>query len=56
MCGGFVANYTLSTDFCHQADLQALEGIFVEPRTSHPSLSPLPLSPSLHTPKQKAYG
>lgn len=31
MRGGYVANYTLSTDFCHQADLQALEGIFVEP-------------------------
>lgn len=31
MYEGFVANYTLSTDFCHQPDLQALEGIFVEP-------------------------
>lgn len=28
---GFVANYTLSTDYCHQPDLQGLEGIFVEP-------------------------
>ncbi|KAH6631714.1 hypothetical protein F5144DRAFT_511499 [Chaetomium tenue] len=31
MKNGYVANYTLSTDFCHQPDLQALEGIFVEP-------------------------
>ncbi|KAK3376061.1 hypothetical protein B0T24DRAFT_648168 [Lasiosphaeria ovina] len=28
---GFVANYTLSTDFCHQADLQGLSGMLVEP-------------------------
>ena len=47
MSGGYVANYTLSTDFCHQADLQALEGIFVEPRTSRPSRStPRCLPPS----------
>ncbi|KAJ4291590.1 hypothetical protein N0V88_006190 [Collariella sp. IMI 366227] len=31
MRGGFVSNTTLATDFCHQPDLQALEGIFVEP-------------------------
>ncbi|KAL2019560.1 hypothetical protein VTK56DRAFT_9527 [Thermocarpiscus australiensis] len=31
MQDGYVANYTLSTDFCHQPDLQSLEGIFVEP-------------------------
>jgi hypothetical protein len=31
MRDGFVANYTLSTDFCHQPDQQGLEGIFVEP-------------------------
>ncbi|EAQ88159.1 hypothetical protein CHGG_04778 [Chaetomium globosum CBS 148.51] len=31
MKNGYVANYTLSTDYCHQPDLQALEGIFVEP-------------------------
>ncbi|RMZ79720.1 hypothetical protein DV738_g3180, partial [Chaetothyriales sp. CBS 135597] len=30
---GFVSNYTLSTDFCHQPDLQSLEGIFIEPLT-----------------------
>ncbi|KAK4187874.1 family 90 putative glycosyltransferase [Podospora australis] len=31
MQDGYVWNYTLSTDFCHQSDLQALEGVFVEP-------------------------
>jgi len=31
MHGGFVANYTLSTEFCHQPDLQGLEGIFINP-------------------------
>lgn len=31
MRDGYVANYTLSTDVCHQADLQGLEGIFVRP-------------------------
>ncbi|KAK3994489.1 KDEL motif-containing protein 1 [Cladorrhinum sp. PSN332] len=31
MENGYVSNFTLSTDFCHQSDLQALEGIFVEP-------------------------
>lgn len=30
---GYVKNYTLSTDFCHQPDLQGLNGIFVEPIT-----------------------
>ncbi len=28
---GYVSNYTLSTDFCHQPDLQGLEGIFIQP-------------------------
>ena len=28
---GFVSNFTLSTEFCHQPDLQGLNGIFVEP-------------------------
>ncbi|KAK0610388.1 hypothetical protein B0T17DRAFT_464843, partial [Bombardia bombarda] len=28
---GYVANYTMSTEFCHQPDLQGLNGIFVEP-------------------------
>ncbi|KAM7213372.1 hypothetical protein V8F06_011222 [Rhypophila decipiens] len=33
MENGYVKNYTLSTEFCHQPDLQALNGIFVEPIT-----------------------
>ncbi|KJZ77644.1 hypothetical protein HIM_02821 [Hirsutella minnesotensis 3608] len=28
---GYVSNYTLSTEFCHQPDLQGLEGILIEP-------------------------
>ncbi|KAH8668953.1 glycosyltransferase family 90 protein [Xylariales sp. PMI_506] len=28
---GFVSNATLSADFCHQPDLQGLEGIFIKP-------------------------
>ncbi|KAK4235095.1 glycosyltransferase [Achaetomium macrosporum] len=40
---GYVANYTLSTDFCHQADLQALEGIFVEPLSVSTTKSLLPI-------------
>ncbi|KAK3934962.1 hypothetical protein QBC46DRAFT_59525 [Diplogelasinospora grovesii] len=28
---GYVSNYTMSTEFCHQPDLQGLSGIFVEP-------------------------
>ncbi|KAJ9103731.1 hypothetical protein QFC21_002191 [Naganishia friedmannii] len=28
---GYVSNYTLSTDLCHQPDLQGLEGIFIQP-------------------------
>ncbi|OLN90177.1 Beta-1,2-xylosyltransferase 1-like protein 5 [Colletotrichum chlorophyti] len=31
MRGGFVSNYTLSTQLCHQPDLQGLNGIFIEP-------------------------
>ncbi|KAK0724308.1 glycosyltransferase family 90 protein [Lasiosphaeris hirsuta] len=31
MQDGYVANYTLSTEFCHQPDLQGLNGIFVQP-------------------------
>jgi hypothetical protein len=40
---GFVANYTLSTDFCHQPDLQALEGIFVEPISVSATKSLIPV-------------
>ncbi|KAI0202114.1 glycosyltransferase family 90 protein [Astrocystis sublimbata] len=28
---GYVSNFSLSTEFCHQPDLQALEGIFIHP-------------------------
>lgn len=28
---GYVSNYTMSTEICHQPDLQGLNGIFVEP-------------------------
>ncbi|KAI1843425.1 hypothetical protein JX265_013307 [Neoarthrinium moseri] len=31
---GFVSNYTMSTQFCHQPDLQGLEGIFIKPLTT----------------------
>lgn len=43
MKDGYVANYTLSTDFCHQPDLQALEGIFVEPISTSATKSLIPL-------------
>ncbi|KAL5323711.1 hypothetical protein ACEPPN_008252 [Leptodophora sp. 'Broadleaf-Isolate-01'] len=28
---GYVSNYTLSTDFCHQPDLQGLHGMMIDP-------------------------
>lgn len=31
---GYVANSTLSAEFCHQPDLQGLEGIFIRPLTT----------------------
>jgi len=31
MYEGYVSNYTRSTEFCHQPDLQGLEGIFINP-------------------------
>lgn len=34
MRDGYVANYTLGADVCHQPDLQALHGIFVQPLTA----------------------
>lgn len=30
---GYVSNFTLSTEICHQPDLQGLSGVLVEPRT-----------------------
>lgn len=43
MQDGYVANYTLSTTMCHQPDLQALEGIFVEPLSVSATNSLLPI-------------
>ncbi|KAK0611237.1 hypothetical protein B0T14DRAFT_530005 [Immersiella caudata] len=43
MRGGYVANYTLSTDFCHQPDLQGLNGIFVEPLSTSATSTLFPL-------------
>ena len=43
MKDGYVANYTLSTDFCHQPDLQALQGIFVEPISVSATKSLIPV-------------
>ncbi|KAL2268081.1 hypothetical protein VTJ83DRAFT_2927 [Remersonia thermophila] len=40
---GYVANHTLSTSFCHQPDLQALEGIFVEPLSVSATASLVPV-------------
>lgn len=37
MYQGFVSNYTLSTDICHQPDLQGLEGILIEPLSTKAS-------------------
>lgn len=31
---GYVSNSTLSSEFCHQPDLQGLEGIFIQPLTT----------------------
>lgn len=31
---GYVSNSTLSSEFCHQPDLQGLEGIFIKPLTT----------------------
>ncbi len=43
MKDGYVANYTLSTDYCHQPDLQALEGIFVEPLSTSTTRTLFPI-------------
>ncbi|KAI0015464.1 glycosyltransferase family 90 protein [Xylariomycetidae sp. FL0641] len=31
---GYVSNFTLSKEFCHQPDLQGLEGIFINPQST----------------------
>jgi len=28
---GYISNFTLSSDFCHQPDLQGLHGMMIEP-------------------------
>ncbi|KKF94640.1 Beta-1 2-xylosyltransferase 1 [Ceratocystis platani] len=43
MENGYVSNYTLSTDFCHQPDLQSLEGIFLRPLSISSTKTLLPL-------------
>ncbi|KAL2888493.1 Beta-1,2-xylosyltransferase 1 [Ceratocystis lukuohia] len=43
MENGYVSNYTLSTDFCHQPDLQSLEGIFLRPLSMKATKTLLPL-------------
>lgn len=40
---GFVENHTLSADFCHQPDLQALHGALIEPLTIAASKTLWPL-------------
>lgn len=51
MKDGYVANYTLATDFCHQPDLQGLHGMFIEPLTTASTkvLFPLFGGSKLHT-------
>ncbi|KXX74041.1 KDEL motif-containing protein 1 [Madurella mycetomatis] len=43
MRDGYVANYTLSTDVCHQPDLQGLEGIFVRPLSTSATRALFPM-------------
>jgi hypothetical protein len=40
---GYVSNFSLSTEFCHQPDLQGLEGIFIRPLTTSSSRVLFPL-------------
>lgn len=40
---GFVSNYTLSTEFCHQPDLQALHGVFIQPLSISSTKTLIPL-------------
>lgn len=48
---GFVSNYTLSTDFCHQPDLQGLHGMMIQPLSvsSTATLFPMFGGSKLHT-------
>lgn len=40
---GYVSNFSLSTEFCHQPDLQALEGIFIHPLSTRSTRVLFPL-------------
>lgn len=40
---GFISNYTLSTEFCHQPDLQGLEGIFIRPLSTAATKTMFPM-------------
>jgi hypothetical protein len=40
---GYVSNYSLSTEFCHQPDLQGLEGIFIRPLSTRSTRVLFPL-------------
>ncbi|KAI0401923.1 glycosyltransferase family 90 protein [Xylaria palmicola] len=40
---GFVSNFSLSTEFCHQPDLQGLEGIFIHPLSTRSTRVLFPL-------------
>ncbi|KAJ3558443.1 hypothetical protein NPX13_g9705 [Xylaria arbuscula] len=40
---GYVSNYSLSTEFCHQPDLQGLQGIFIHPLSTRSTRVLFPL-------------
>lgn len=40
---GFVSNYTMSTEVCHQPDMQGLNGIFIAPLTVAASKNLFPM-------------
>ncbi|PHH75255.1 hypothetical protein CDD82_4528 [Ophiocordyceps australis] len=40
---GYVSNFTMSNELCHQPDLQGLEGIFIEPLSTSATKSMFPM-------------
>ncbi|KAH7028850.1 uncharacterized protein B0I36DRAFT_126613 [Microdochium trichocladiopsis] len=40
---GYVSNFSLSTEFCHQPDLQGLEGIFIHPLSTSATKTLFPM-------------
>ena len=48
---GYVSNFTLATDFCHQPDLQSLHGMMIEPLSTSETtvLFPMFAGSKLHT-------